>query len=248
MTNEIAISQFGQNIPAENKGKDEFVTNLAEGVSSFLPRVQLAKDRSQITSPEKAGGKGATHGNFYLVKGAEDPIVDLTDSVDAVICCVRLKALAWKTGAASEAIKSDGKYVLEGDGNDELYDKYKANCDNKVNEDDGTMYDYGPEFLLWLNDHNCFATLFCNGFRARKAAYEEIYPIFADSAPMSGNMTVYSHYLSKTKFPGWTLKGRKCNTPPANVPDPELLKQVVESFRKPRNVSQAEADEEAEDR
>jgi len=253
MSNDLVPTNFGSNtvtVDQKEIRNTEIAKTLQSGTSSFLPRIQQAVDRSEIAKPVKLGGKGAIHGEFYLVRDSNAPLIPLGEKFDCVIIAARMKGLAYKTGEAREGCFEDGDNVVSG-GDNEFFELCQARDRDDPKEHDNWKYNWGAEFLIWLNDHNCFATLFCGTWTARNVALEYIYPHFASCSPCTANMTIYQHYIDKGKNPRWSYLATECSTAPQFIPEQEELEKRIKEFKNPKSFNKDEAvatDTEAEDR
>lgn len=192
-------------IPVDDVEADNVALIVAKS-SAYLPRIKLCQGSAkEVNSRQVARG-----GNYALVKSKED-VEDLGDEVPMLICAGRAKALR------------TGDMILSFfDPSDEEFKKIEE--ESKV-KDSGCMY--GPEYLVWLPDQECFATLFLNSPTARRESG-------AVHARLRKAALLTSHLIVKPKFSWFGPVCKDCSTP-FDIPDLTVVQEQINKFRNERS-------------
>ena len=191
--------------------------DVVAGPQSYLPRLQLFGSKSDACA---TGDIAIGHYGLVLDSG----IVDLGEELDAVIVSWRPKAL-----------QIDGDTIItEYNPETDLYQKIK---ELSFVSDSGCMF--GPEYLLWINGQNQFATYFMSSKTARREA-KKVHPLVGQAATFKCKLIEYKKY----KWHGPVVIS--CSAP-LEVPSLEVIQATVESFQNPPK-SDVELAPETEDR
>ncbi len=125
----------------------------------------------------------------------------------------------------------DGGYLVYYNSDSEQFKAVKALSTVK---DSRCMY--GPEFLIWLPDHQTFVAYHMNNESARRESENVL--------AMLGQLCLFSSRLASSKKYKWeapVVTG--CSTPASNLPDPADLTRVVGSFVSPKDSEASNASE-----
>ncbi len=182
--------------------------------TSFLPRIQL------MTSNSAQCKSGKIPINTYvLVRGGQN-FVQLGQSVDVIPLHWRAKALR-TTG---------GEVVISYDAESPLFMAIK---ERSAQKNSGCMY--GPEFLLWVPQSKCFATLFMGSVSARREA-RNLSQFNRQAA------TLYSTMLKNAKYEWAAIAVKGCSTPIDDLPEVEACGLEIERFSHPTETEAVPVD------
>lgn len=168
---------------------DEDFSKYAKS-SKFLQRIQLYGSSSKLCK------MGRIPQGHFGVPVSKDKIDDLGDSFDCLVIQYRLKAMD-----------------INGDRPVSFFDKdsesFQKIVDASSTKDSGCMW--GPEFLLWLPNKKCFASMFFCNPTMRNVA-EEL-------KALHGNFATISSVLIDTKKYMWHGPKITACTTPYDLPD-----------------------------
>lgn len=172
------------------------------GGGEYLNRVQLVASTSELV------GKGFSPGTFALTRGKDD-CIDLGKDFRVIVCAFQGKACYVVKGQAP---------VFSLDIKSEQYQDFRAKSLAGVQG-----YLFGPEFLLWLDGKEDFATFHCSNKTSRQAATHLI-DLLGKGARIS------SKYLKNNKGSWFGPEFTPDNTPFAVVPTAEQCKDASAKF------------------
>ena len=188
--------------------------------ADYLPRVQL------MTAMSKKCKNGSFPLNHWaFVKDQE--FVDLGETVDLAI-------LAWRPKAIDTGDVVISCY-------DPAHDEFIRIKKSAPTKDSGCMY--GPEFLVYIPDHNEYATMFMGTKSSRRVAP-------GVKALLHKAATMKSHEINGKKHDWFAPSVTACSTP-FDTPPIEELKSFVEKFNNPPEPTierVSTGDEETEER
>lgn len=192
-----------------DKTFDEVATS-----SKFLPRLQLFSSNSTEVKEDKI-----KQGNYGLVTMKGQPVIDLTGTVDVLICVWRPKALDM----------SDINNVISiFDVQNPMFLKIAQRADDT---DSGCMF--GVEFLVWVPSVGKFATFFCGSKTGRREA--------VNIKGLTGKpVTLKSHLIKKGKHSWHGPRAFECSTP-IEYPEADELRERVNEFNNPPATDVEEA-------
>lgn len=182
---------------------------------AWLPRVNLMTSASEIC---KSGAFPINH--FALISGKDH--TDLGSEVDVVVCAWRPKAL--RTG---------GDVLINS--HDPDSEEYKAIIADSGTKDSGCLH--GPEYLLWLPERDCFATMLWGSISARMES-RSIHGLLNCAA------TLKPKRVEGKKNTWYIPTADECNTITA-TPDLVVLDAEINKFLHPPVVEVPEKDTEA---
>jgi hypothetical protein len=198
-------------LQASSSFDNEMFGGVAGNRAGFLPRLQL------FTSNSEQCKKGlipvATYG---LIKGKTE-LISLGKTVIGVPVAWRAKAMY---------VKGDDVLAYHNAKSVEFQDiKKKADADSNS----GNLY--GPEFLIWLGPDHQFVTFFMGSKTARNEApaVRALLP-GADGRLRSAN---FSSVFIETKEYSWHGPKIVASGQSLDLPDPNVLEQVVGDFLNP---------------
>lgn len=202
-------------------GMQKFEDKVFDQVASatkFLPRLQLFSSNSTEVKEDKI-----RQGSFGLVTMKGQPVIDLTNTVDVLICVWRPKALDM----------SDTNNVVS------IFDvknpTFVAIAQRADDTDSGCMF--GVEFLVWVPSVQKFATFFCGSKTARRESI--------NIKGLCGKpVTLKSHLIKKGKHSWHGPRAFECSTP-IEMPDITELKARIDEFNNPPATDVEEAPSDA---
>lgn len=183
--------------------------------SSFLPRLQLFSANSMEVQEDKIRA-----GRYGIVTMKGQPVVDLTDTVEVLLCVWRPKALDMSGDQVISCFNVE----------DPLFSEIASKAGE---QDSGCMY--GPEFLVWVPSVEKFTTFFCGSKTARRESVN-IKTLCGDKAILK------SHLIKKGKYAWHGPQVLECNVP-FTMPSDDDLNEQVQTFNNPPDRT-AEAVEE----
>jgi len=181
--------------------------------SDFLPRIQLMGGNSKAVTESKIGS-----GHYALVHDAQS-LDDMGTDFDCLM-------LSWRP----LALRTDGDDVMSVfDPSNEEFLKIK---DESEDQDSGCMY--GVQFIVWLPEHETFATFFAASKTARREARNVhklcVNPETKQMEPT--RLTFRVRLASNKKYKWHAPQVVKCSTP-FNMPTDEAVLKEVERFQNP---------------
>lgn len=198
-------------------GMQKYTDKTFDEVASstkFLPRLQLFSSNSAEVKEDRI-----RQGRYGLVTMKGQPVIDLTDTVDVLVCVWRPKALDM----------SDLNNVISiFDVTNPMFVKIAGQADDT---DSGCMF--GIEFLVWVPSVQKFATFFCGSKTARREAI--------NIKGMTGQkVTLKSHLIKKGKHSWHGPRVFECSTP-FDMPEVGELRERVNEFNNPPATDVEEA-------
>lgn len=208
-------------VPVSQNARQDRAMAVAAAVD-YLPRIKLCQGQSKEVGRKKVKSPG----NFALIKTKED-IEDLGDEVEIVICAGRPKAMS--TGDTIISIFEDDSPEFK-----------RIQADSKV-KDSGCFY--GPEYLVYLPSHECFATLFLNNPTARREAG-------AFHARLGNAALLVSNFIEPegSKYSWYGPQCKDLTTPIPNLPASEVFIEQADKFNSERSSQVKAADSNEDDR
>lgn len=214
MSNDLVKSEnvVGE-LVVESKYGDDKTHDMIAGSTGFLPRLQLVAASANLVKKKLAEG-----GTYVIVQGKDKIIHALGDNVSMLV-------LGWRP----KALRFGEKTVNYYNPNSPLFKQVETDSTQK---DSGCMF--GPEYLVYLPDHDVLATFHFNNPTMRQAA-----------SPMKqnlgGGVTCRVELIEK-KHSWYAPVITACSTPP-NLPTPgtperaawnERIKLQIEKFNTPK--------------
>lgn len=205
----MSLAEFeGDNPMTLLQGMQKYADATFEEIATatkFLPRLQLFSSNSGEVKEEKI-----RQGHYGLLTMKGQPVIDLSESIDVLICVWRPKAL----DMTSENVISC--FNVE----DPLF---KEIAEKSEDADSGCMF--GPEFLVWIPSVKKFATFFCGSKTARRES--------VNIKSLCGHRaTLKSNFIKKGRYSWHGPRVIECSTP-FDMPEPDDLREKVEDFNNP---------------
>lgn len=176
--------------------------------SSFLPRVQLCSGSSGVVTEGLA-----VVGNYAFVRGEKD-CIDLGKEVNIIPLC-------WRFAAMHFGEKMEIAY----DPKSAQFKKIQAIA-NSGEQDNRAAY--GPQFLIWVPHLKEFATFFFGSKSARPEARK--------MEAQRSKATTMKAKLVTTPKNKWHVPVIIPCTSQLEIPSPEAIAPIVESFNNPSKV------------
>jgi len=195
---------------------------IAGSRAGFLPRLQLFTSNSE---PVKKGEIGVAH--YGIIKG-KDTLIDLGKSVVVI-------PLAWR--AKAMFVKSDPVLAYHNPKSEQFQEiKKKADADSNS----GNMY--GPEFLLWHEEHG-----YLTFFMGSKTARNEAPAIRALLPTPDGRLraAVLSATYIQTKEYSWHGPKVVASSQSVTPPPADTLEVTISDFLNPTDSVVEKAPEDA---
>lgn len=174
--------------------------------SDFFPRLQLIQPASKAIGRKQVKGAGV----YSLTKG-KDEVEDLGETVNAVVCAVRAKALRTK-----------GMLMSVFDPKNDEFLKIKAESSVK---NSGCMW--GPEFLLYLPDYGggegLFATFFMSSPTQRRSSKSV-------NARLRKAAVLSAKFIDGDEHGWYATECADCVEQFAQLPEPAEFQEQIEKF------------------
>lgn len=192
-------------VPEEVRGLKKYDDDTFEKLSGkgFLPRIQLMTDASNLVKTKKFP---ADHYGLFQSKDPED----IGAEIDVLIIEWRPKALD----------TSGENPITSFDPEEDLFGQIQHKADNV--KDSGCMY--GQEFLIWLLDKKCYATLFLGSKSARVEARQV-------KARQYKIATLTSQVIEGKKYTWTAMKCVDCVTHHEVPKDAEWKAEMIEMVK-----------------
>ena len=219
----------GQLVPADLSQLPETkqgVPTVQDVVSSseFFPFIVLVQGQSTFATDPNFDLKSGT---FIIPAGGKDPeqVIKLGSSFEAVILAWRWKAINFNVEPVQVALDFDS----------EEFQAIKKMSDSKEQG-----YNYGPEYLLWVDSEETFATFPCLSVTLRNAAKREIQKL------IKHNALIKAHWIDpeKSKHAWWGIKCVQSTNPVQNFPTLDVVQEAVERFINETTAESQETEEE----
>jgi hypothetical protein len=198
-------------------GMQKFEDKVFEEVATstkFLPRLQLFSSNSSEVKEDKI-----RMGHYGLVTMKGQPVIDLTSTVDVLVCVWRPKALD---------MSDINNVVSIFDVTNPMFVSIASKADDT---DSGCMF--GIEFLVWVPSVGKFATFFCGSKTARREAI--------NIKGLTGQkVTLKTHLIKKGKHSWHGPRVFECSAP-FEMPDVAELRERVNEFNNPPATDVEEA-------
>lgn len=186
--------------------------------STFLPRVKLCQGSAKEVNTRKV----ARGGNFALIRSKEE-IEDLGDEVIMIPVAGRAKAL-----------DTSGEVIITNF--DPKSSEFLRIEELSKDKDSGAMY--GPEYLVWLPDHNTFALLFLCSPTARREGG-------AVHAHLGRGALLTSELIDNKKFQWFGPKIKDYSAPIPSIPSQEDIDTQHQRFQNEKSSQVRVADDPA---
>lgn len=217
MSEELVTVQQQTLVPAEITGsKDMEAFKEVSTGGAFVPYISLMGTSSELVKEGKF-----PIGNFALVKDQQHQ--DIGDNFIALIVAWRAKAMRWGEDVTAVYDQKDPEFNAI---------KEEANVPNSMGAG------YGPEYLMWLPDQQCFATYFLSNPTGRREA--------GNFHVLLGNTCRVKSRLIKGKKHTWHGPQIAGYNGEITLPNWADVMPIIEAFKNPPKPELAEETEERE--
>jgi len=214
---------------APQTGDDVFNKLVKSG--DYLGYVTLVQANADLAKPNAP--KRIEAGNYAYVKGTN--VIDLGKDFTAGV-------IRWRPTARIVDKTGEGTKITSF--HDPESEDFKAiQAAASVQQKNPKLLNYyGFEYLLWLEETECFATFYCNNATTRRHASEAIHPLM-------GKVTNWGSRFIETDAHSWYgPEVSKSDTDLLNAPTQEMIDTECERFdNPPENTGDGTSTEEVEE-
>lgn len=172
--------------------------------TKYLPRVQLTQTSSDLVKNDKVA-----KGGYHALTFSKNKMVDMGKSFTAVVLAAKPKAIRFADSV-----------VTSFDPDSELFKQIEAEAD----ADSQGPSKYGTEYLLYLPEHQTFATYFFNTPSMRREV-----PAVHERLRMAATFT--SNLVENKKKQSWFVPVIEDLSVPPELPEISEIQEQVDKFR-----------------
>ncbi len=208
-------------------------------MSGFL--VPVDKTATDVKAFERIAGSGAYVGYLSIVQSSSDlakPPAKMEQGTFAFVEAnkavnlgekVNVVLVAWRPTA--RIVDKRGSSTVITSYHDQDQDQFKAISAAAEGKQDPNYVNYvGPEYLLWLDDQEKFATFYCNSITLRRAAREALQGCMSNQGQIK-LVEFATRFIENKNYKWYGLDAEVlANQDPNNSPDSDLMDRVFNTF------------------